>query len=172
VGWTVRPDKLTMNRHDLGDDIAVVWTPAAWLSSDELPVDVHVVLTADDGRLAIEELTIRRRDDGAVSIDVLKSLPLAAIVATAAQAGFGGLRRVRATAKGVRIVPLSAKDFDALSELEQVALCYRAAHFLWLAPTTTVAEQLGLSRDVAAKRVQAARLAGLLEPTTKGKKGT
>ena len=134
----------------------------------ELEVDV------DDGRLVIKRFCAERQTEGgAITMDSLKSLPLVSMAAMAAQAGIlSGIVRVQTTSPGnYQVDPVTAEEVEALPELERVALFYRAALFCGEAPTTWVAEALKVSRDVAAKRVQAARRAGLLEPTTKGRKG-
>jgi hypothetical protein len=53
------------------------------------------------------------------------------------------------------------------AELEEVAKIYREA--LHGRPTEAVQVQLGYSRRTAARRVEQARAAGILPPTTKGK---
>ncbi len=65
-------------------------------------------------------------------------------------------------------------EYEALDDLDDhqlAALVYRLAFFLNQPPTLAVAEHFGIAKPAAAKRVQRARELGLLDPTTKGKKG-
>jgi hypothetical protein len=73
--------------------------------------------------------------------------------------------------RAARLRALSAAATFAPAELERVAATYRLALELELAPTKAVAAELGVTRYTAAKRVQRARLAKLLGPTDKGRKG-
>lgn len=145
------------------------WTPRVHVELDELGVAVDADLEEEGGRLVVRRLTITSRPDGpSITSDVLKSLPVVRIPSLAVAGALLGLLTVEKAGRGVKLRPA---DLDALPTAERAAVVYRAAHFLGMNPTSTVADVLGLSRDVAAKHVQAARLAGLLEPTTRGKKG-
>lgn len=62
----------------------------------------------------------------------------------------------------------SGKVATAQDHLRQVADVYRA-NFQY-DPTLAVQEEFGLSQRTAARRVQQARAAGFLGPTTKGRK--
>lgn len=161
----------------LGSGFAFTWPGRVRIPDVDpsLAVVVDIELDVEDDRLVIERFDASRRPGGPpVTIDVLKGLPLVSMIRAAAGDGgmFSGLVKIRKTASGAsRVAPADRSDLDELSEAEQAAVVYRTALFFGLAPTALVAEELGISRDMAAKRVQAARLAGLLEPTTKGKKG-
>lgn len=158
--------------HPLGGGFAVTWSPKVQVDDESLDVLVELELDVEDGRLVVTRFTAQRRPKGPpVTIDVLKSLPLVRLTSQAAKDGLlYGLIRVESTGgAGTRVQPV---DLHGLPEAERAAIVYRAAHFLGMPPTAAVAEVLGISRDMAAKRVQAARSAGLLEQTTKGRKGT
>lgn len=156
--------------HPVGADLAVLWHKTRRIEDPALKVDVEVEVGVEGARLVISKLTLHQRPGGPpVTIDILKSLPVARLAAEAAAGGpLSGLHR----RKGNGWAPARAEDLAELSEAEQAAVIYRAAYFAGLPPTAAVAEALGITNDMAAKRVQAARLAGLLEPTTKGRKGT
>lgn len=152
----------------------MAWEPVLRVDDPALAVIIELELGVEDGRLVVERFTAERRPGGLpVSVEVLKAIPLVGLTSRAAAPGLlRGILRSRPTKPGSsRVAPARLEDLEELSEAERAAVIYRAAHFYGLAPTATVAEVLGLSRDVAAKRVQAARLAGLLDPTTKGRKG-
>lgn len=160
--------------HPLGSGFFVGWEPVLPVDDPAFDVILELELEAEDGRLVVERFTAKRRPGGpAVTVDVLKAIPLVGLTSRAAAPGLlRGIVRSRPTKPGSsRVAPAKLEDLEELSEAERAAVVYRAAHFFGLPPTVTVAEVLGLSRDVAAKRVQAARLAGLLDPTTKGRKG-
>lgn len=159
--------------HPLGSGFAVLWEPTVRVDDPALDVVVELELEVEGGRLVVSRLEVERRPDGPpVTVDVLKSLPLVGLTAHAAAGGLlRGLVRVRRTKGGTQVTAADVEDLDELPEAERAAVVYRAALFFGMAPTASVAEVLGVSRDMAAKRVQAARLAGLLEPTRKGQKG-
>jgi hypothetical protein len=60
---------------------------------------------------------------------------------------------------------------DVDDELVRVAVVYRIAYGALEAPVQAVAEHLGISVSKAGKKVMAARTAGLLGATTRGKAG-
>lgn len=157
--------------HWFDEHFGVMWQRAVTIDDPTLPVVVELELEVQGGRLVVSRLAAARRADGPpVTVDVLKSLPLVGLASRAATGGpmMGLVKRERTDGKSVRVSPL---DLDRLTEAERAAVVYRAAFFIGMPPTAAVAEVLGISRDMAAKRVQAARLAGLLEPTSKGRKG-
>lgn len=157
----------------LGSGFAMGYSPSVRVDDPTVDVVVELDLDVEEGRLVVTELRAERRPDGPpVTVDVLKSLPLVSLVTRSAEAGLmSGLVKVRSTGPGsTRIVPARPEDLEKLPDVERAAVVYRAAFLFGLPPTAAVAEALGVSRDVAAKRVQAARQAGLLEPTTKGRK--
>ena len=161
-------------KHAVGNDFVVWWSPSVEVDEDWLPVIVRVDLVVDDGRLVIDELCTRRRQgDPPITIEVLKSMPLVRIARRAATDPgiFTGLMKVSREAGRTVSSPATIDELRALPEHEGTAVVYRLAFFLGESPTATVAEVFGLNRATAAKRVQAARRAGLLDPTTKGKKG-
>lgn len=157
--------------HRLGHGFAVMYKPEIQVEHEGLDLDLQ--FDVDDGRLVVTSLCARQRAGGPpVTIDFLKSLPLVRFATTSVLGDLGGL--VQIESRGPRDHTVSSADVDdlsALSEVERAAVVYRAAYFFGLPPTAKVAEVLGVSHAVAAKRVQAGRRAGLLEPTTKGKKG-
>jgi hypothetical protein len=150
----------------LGSGFHLMW-PRAWThDAAELDAVLELELAAEGGRIVCERLTATRRPGGPpVTADVLKGLPVVGVVQMAATT-WGLMRKV-----GRGFEPVTVEDFEVLPELELVAVLYRRAYAIGDNPTAAVASALGVTRDVAAKRVQAARRAGLLEPTTKGKKG-
>jgi hypothetical protein len=156
---------------EVGDGIRVGYRPRATVDTDELPVIVELEVAEESGRLVVESLTARRRPGGPpVTIDVLKSLPMVGLVGFTAQGhALAGLMRVSTASDGSTVTePMSVEQLD---EPERVAVVYRASLLFGWPPTAAVAEDLGVSKDVAAKRVQAARRAGLLAPTSRGRKG-
>ena len=153
----------------LVSDFAVHCRDSVQVDHPDLPHVYDLELEVVDARLAISGFCVERRPGGEpVTIELLKSVPLVRLAATAGEAGIlTGL---------VRMVPggcdsVSRAEVDALPEAERVALFYRLAFFFGFPPTASVATELGVTHAVAAKRVQAARRAGLLEQTTKGRKG-
>ena len=159
--------------HDLGDGFGIEWLPV--ISVEEvngvrLPHVLELELEVEDNRLVCVSFTAHRRANGPpVTADTLKMMPVVGAMNAAAVASeYLGLVRVKPDGTDVRVRKL---DFDELPELTRTSLAYRTALFLGMSPTSYVATILNVSRDVAAKRVQAARRAGLLEPTTRGKKG-
>lgn len=167
MGTTIRPP------HPLGSGFAMAWERDVHIDDPGLEVVLDLRLEVDDGRLVVERLEASRRPGGPpISVDLLKSLPLVGLVARASTSGLlSGLVRVRSAGSGHRVAPASLDDVLELPEGERVALIYRAALFFGMPPTAAVAETLEISRDAAAKRVQAARREGLLERTNKGQKG-
>ena len=159
--------------HHLGYGFALLVPPVALVDDPSLDVVVDLELDVEGDRLVITRFAVERRPGGPpITMDVLKSLPLVRLAAKAATDGvLTGLVHVTTTNGTTTVTPAHASEIEALPEIDRTAVAYRAALFFGLPPTVTVAEMLGVSRDVAAKRVQAARRAGLLEPTTKGKKG-
>jgi hypothetical protein len=154
--------------HQLGHGLAIVWFRRVHVDDPELPVLVDLELDDNGDRLVVTTLTLSARLEGPpVDADALRSIPLARLVRRAIEGPLGGPVRVESTGDGSVVVTPPGP----LSEVEAVAVAYKAALFIGEAPTAAVAEALGVSRDVAAKRVQAARRAGLLEPTSKGRKG-
>jgi hypothetical protein len=153
-----------------------------FLCSDNIRVDLeeepHIYdleVEIIEGRLSVSKLCVSRRPGReAVTAEHLKSLPLVRLAATAGEGVFSGLCRLEPTKKpGItRIRPAKRDDIMRLPDVEQAALIYRVAYFLGFPPTATVAKELGISPAVAAKRVQAARRERLLNPTTRGKKGS
>jgi hypothetical protein len=105
-----------------------------------------------------------------VTADVLRQIPVARLIVRAVGSDvLGGLVRIRETTPGSSAVtPVSVAE---LPEPIRTAVIYRTALFVNEPPTAAVAEAAGISQEAAAKRVQRAREAGLLEPTTRGRKG-
>jgi hypothetical protein len=165
--------------HELGGGFGLVWYPAVEVDDDELDALVHLKLGVDHNRLVVDQFTARRRQGGPpVTIDTLKSMPMVRLAAAPAiDMGIeGGLVRLGTPGSGTLgpndcATPVDVDALDELPELDRVALVYRWGYFVGFAPTSVVAETLELSRSVAAKRVQAARRAGLLPPTARGQKG-
>ena len=158
----------------VGSGMVLTWHPKVHADLPDLGVVVDLEVAAEDGRLVVTKFTAQRREGGGpITIDVLKSMPLVRLAALAASGPvLSGLVRVEEIAPGnYEVRPVTAEQLEQLPEVERVAVIYRAAYFLGLPPTAAVAEACGWSHDVAAKRVQAARRAGLLEPTTRGRKG-
>lgn len=162
-----------MRDHPLGSGLFFRWEPKYTVDMEELPVVVELTVDEEGGRLVVTEFTARRRAGGPpVTVDVLRAIPVARLTASAvAEARWSGL----VNEGGYRIATVTnpaGLDLDHLPPLERVAVAYRWGYFIGENPTQWVAKVLHLSPAVAAKRVQAARLAGLLEPTTRGRKGT
>lgn len=162
-----------LRTHQLGSGFVFQWEPTYQVDLPDLPLLVSLTVDVEDDRLVVTDLTARRRPGGRpVTVDALRALPLARMTALAvtqaARNGFGNVGRDWS----------EVTDADALGDLEQlpvldrVAVAYRWGYFIGENPTKWVAKVLSLGQAVAAKRVQAARLAGLLEPTTRGRKGT
>ncbi len=155
--------------YDVGSGFVVVWKPVVHVDETDLDVVVDLEVAVEDGRLVVNHFSATRRPSGPpVSIEILKRMPLVGLASRAAPGAV--LESLKRRLPGGWVVD-GREDLQALPEPERVAIVYRAAYFLGLPPTTAVAEVLGVTREVAAKRVQAARWAGLLEPTKKGKKG-
>lgn len=160
--------------HPLTESHAVVWDDSPITDGDALPgaeVEVHPCVV--DGRLAVEQLVVRRRPDGpTVTIDAIKSLPLTAIVSRASRPGpLGGLVSRKVVEQPGSEPHMEYKPLDVLDDHQQAALVYRLAYFLNRPPTLAVGEHFGIAKAAAAKRVQRARELGLLDPTIRGKKG-
>lgn len=111
-------------------------------------LSLHCIVSEAHGRLVLDGLSIAR-GDRPIGIDDLKSLPLVSLIQHA---------------------QTTAVSLYGLTPVEQATVAYRYAMLFGLPPTAAVAGRLGVSHDVAAKRVQAARRAGFLPPTTKGRK--
>ncbi|MGI8775603.1 MAG: hypothetical protein ACR2KQ_11480 [Actinomycetota bacterium] len=152
--------------HDIGQGFAVEWYPEVEIREmhdETLAHFLELTLSVEGGRLVCDRYTARRRRNGPpITADSIKQLP---VVRAISEGGAPSIVRGRGRK------PVVKADLDALPEVERAAVGYRIANFFGMAPTVYVAKLLDVSRDVAAKRVQAARRAGLLEPTTKGKKG-
>lgn len=160
--------------HHVSKDLVVLWKESMRVDEPWLDVVVELKLGVEDGRLVIRKLCAEQRPGGPpVTIAILKSLPLVRLAGQAAETGsLGGLLRTMSSGSGGRAVaPMTLDDLKGISEVERAALEYRAALFFGFPPTSGVADALGVSHAVAAKRVQAARRAGLLEPTIAGRKG-
>lgn len=159
--------------HHLGGGFAVMWASPLEVDDPDLDVVIELELEVEDERLVVSALRARRRPGGPpVTVDALKSLPVVRLIARELGGGAVLSWLVQIDDQGDGHYRVAPANLEALPEAERAAIIYRAAYFLGMAPTTAVAEGLGISRDMAAKRVQAARLAGFLEPTTKGRKGT
>lgn len=150
--------------HEVGSGFAVEWWSEVIvddLDGERLPHHLRLVREAEDDRLVcISWETIRRPNGPPITADSLKRMP----VVRAMKADADKLVRLDGTAA-------TESDLKALSEVELVAVLYRLALFSGQNPTTYVATFIGVSRDVAAKRVQKARRVGLLAQTTIGRKG-
>jgi hypothetical protein len=112
-----------------------------WATSGHRPEPVAVTVTAD----------------GPLTREILKSVP------------FGGLFQ-RGRAELAPVPTLSERPTPshrglrlAIEELVAVAEVYRGAHAAGRPVVQAVAEACGLSRSAAAKRIRAARDAGVLE---------
>lgn len=154
----------------LGRDYAVLYQPRFTVKGPDtgLEYDLDVSIAEEDGRLVCESFHATRRPGGPpVTAEGLARLPVVGIVARAAD-GFGVVR-LEQKRGGTNIKPVV--DLSKLDELERVAVLYRRAFAIGYPPTRAVAEGLDVSSAVAAKRVQAARRAGFLDPTSPGKKG-
>ena len=134
-------------RADVGCGRCASYSPEFVVQVRDLRVHCSVTLAGD--RLALAGITVTPPSDRALDINDLKSLPLVGIMAQAQR---------------------EAPSLNGLTPNEQAAVVYRTALLFGRPPTAYVAEMLGVSKDAAAKRVQAARRAGLLGPTTIGKK--
>jgi hypothetical protein len=150
----------------------------------------------DDGPMVPRRVTIEVVDDPTIPYDVtmvaeLQGDRLVCTTLTAKQRPGGeevtatGLRRIP-TATLIRnaVLPLAMKragrdrDYVAFEgplmvggddELESIAAVYRIAHACGERPTAVLAEVLDASWSTAAKKVKAARDAGLLGPAVRGK---
>lgn len=157
----------------LGNGFALLVPRQVTVDDPSLDVLVDLELDVQDDQVVIARFCAEQRPGGPpITMDVLKSMPLVRLRTFAANSGLlTGLVRI-STSNGTHTTTSAGPDeLATLPELDRVAIAYRAALFFGYAPTAAVAETLGVSPSVAAKRVQAARRAGLLEPTTKGKKG-
>ncbi len=167
------PTEPTEYVHDLGSGFSFEWEPRYAVDLPELPVTLDLEVVVEEGRLVIVEVVARRRQGGPpITADVLRTIPLATVTALAVTGSSSGLRHDTETHRVTTVTSADALDgLGELPELERVAVVYRWGYFIGQNPTKWVADKLGLGYAVAAKRVQAARLAGLLDPTTKGRKG-
>lgn len=160
----------------LGHGFALLLPEEVSVDDSSLDVLVKLELDIEDGRVVVSRFCAERRPGGPpITMDILKSVPLVRLRTFAANTGLlTGLVRISTTDGTHTVRPATAEDVAALTalpELDRVAIVYRAALFYGYPPTVKVAEALDVSPSVAAKRVQAARRAGLLEPTTPGRKG-
>lgn len=154
----------------LGQGFGLLWATPVRVDDPGLEAIVTLDLAVEGDHLVVTKFTADQREGGPpITIDFLKSMPLVGLTQRAVEGGLlNGLVRTRT--KG-HLAPATAEDLASLSEVERAAVVYRAAIFIGFPPTLAVADACGWSHDVAAKRVQAARKAELLEPTTKGRKG-
>ena len=159
-----------LRKHSLGSDLFFLWEPELSVDLPELPVVLKLKVDVEDGRLVVMELTVTRRPDGPpVSVNVLRSIPVASLTALAVAESVGKSNSGPSWSTVTDADALG--DLTHLPELERVAVVYRWGYFIGENPTQWVAKKLEMSYAVAAKRVQAARLAGFLDPTSKGRKG-
>jgi hypothetical protein len=142
------------------------------------PFDVALDAELVDGRYECTRLEVSEREDGPpITSNALRTLPVGRLMREAAQISARvrvGASTRRATTGGatLRDGVLRRRPADEDEELLTVALAYRLAHACGEPPTNAVAEQLGIARSTATKKVMAARAAGYLGKTTAGKAGT
>lgn len=120
-------------------------------------VEVHV-MTKPDGR------GIRSADLAMVNVDTVTI----AVFAELAEMGLQSEAEALKAFHSVSEARLRRRPTVTRTDLEEVAKVYRK--HLASNPTTAVARQLGYTDRTAARRVAQAREAGLLPPTTPGKR--
>lgn len=133
---------------------------------DELDYDITLCAELEDSRYVITELTARRKPNGLpITPEGLRSVATARVLEMA----LSGHIRVWTRTEDGELRGHHAWTVE--DELVRVAGTYRIAQACGIPPTKSVAEIFNITRSAAAKKVMAARKAGLLGPTTPGKKG-
>lgn len=134
-------------------------------SDPDVPYDVTLRVELRDRRYECDELICRRKEDGPpVTTDGIRSVPVGRIIADA----LGGWVTHATTKDGTTAIGPVAPSHD---EAVRVAAAYRLAYACGLPPRAEVARMLDVSPSVAGNRIMAARKAGLLDPTERGKAG-
>ena len=143
-------------------------------------------LEIEGGRLVCAGYSVACAPGGLAHLaDLLKALPVVALIQCALEGVQGiPLHRLWARTGGLDESSSGWADIPeeemSLAQVfaderfetnERAAVAYRVGFFVGANPVTMVSAALDISPAAAAKRVQRAREAGLLEPTTKGKKG-
>jgi hypothetical protein len=152
---------------DLGGGFVVV-SPVTLIVEDEpdVPYDLRIKVVVDDGRFVVNELTASRKPGGGpVTTEQLRLVSVAKLVGRAMAAELDQVTQLSPTAVAIRGAG------DQGDELSRIAALYRQALVCGLHPVQHVAERLEMPKSTAAKRVIAAREAGLLGATTPGKAG-
>ena len=135
--------------------------------------DATVVFEVRNGRPECVSITVRAKKNGrgiaTSDLSLIRVDDLTVdIFTTAGNFGVQDEARQRQTHRDVYEARLSRRSPVSRDELKQVAKVYR--EHLDGSPTRTVGHVLGYSARTAARRVEQARAAGLLPPTTPGKR--
>lgn len=133
---------------------------------DWLPYDVRLDVKLVEGRYVCTEMTCTQKDGGdVITTNGLRAIPLGRVIAAALEdkvMKFHPIPGTKGETIGEPVGPWSSGDV-------KVAAIYRLAYACGLNPTSEVAAALGISKSVASNRVMAARRAGLLDPTERGR---
>jgi len=144
--------------------------PGALLAANDipwLPYDLELTVVLEDGRYECRELRCVRKAGGEpVSPEGLRTISFRDVLVHALSWAVTWWEP-NPDGAGFRGAPVGAWS----DELVQVAAVYRFAYACGDQPTRAVAAALDLPYSTAGKRVMAARKAGLLDPTDKGKAG-
>jgi hypothetical protein len=150
----VSPGKFVI---DLGDGFTI---PASGEFTvrprQDFPFAVTIRYLWSEDRFNVTEVTVKARDGSTVTGEVLRKVPVE--------------RMLREHLSAIR-KPRRRPSTAILDELLQVATIYGQAYVAHQPPVQAVAKQLNIPESTAAKKVMAARRAGLLRPTTPGKAG-
>ena len=159
------------------------WSPFTWPAEEGLPYRLELRVVHEDGRFVVDQLTVKRREDGPpVTTEHLREVPIAALLRLAVESNI--MRVGPTTREGNRssweltwASPLAlserAKGGGGPSDedLRTVAALYQVAYATGQAPTRLVMNRLELPRSTASRWIALARERGLLGPATPGKAG-
>jgi hypothetical protein len=160
------------------------WSPFTWPAEEGLPYRLELRVVHEDGRFVVDQLTVKRREDGPpVTTEHLREVPIAALLRLAVESNV-----VRVRGSATREGDTSSWELEwasplALSErakggggpsdkdLRTVAALYQVAYATGQAPARLVMDRLELPRSTAGRWIRMARERGLLGPATPRKAG-
>jgi hypothetical protein len=130
-----------------------------------------VMLAFRETATAVDVVEVRAvaTDGEGITGEALRGLPWGSLIADV-RADCADFHRTTGAAAQVEKFTNTRRKITA-EHLEQVAVIYRRHAAISKRPTEAVADAFGVPRDTASKWVRRARDAGLLGPTSKGKKG-